>query len=151
MTSFSKKNNEVLMSPLQGQLKRGNKALAQVEVKQVVDESYESVTVTDDEGCFNFPVVTRKKPGGFEVEFTAAQELFYRNESGWIRFWGGVKREPTLNSEARGKDFSLSCNIDIQEESYMIGSSFYHTNCRWGVESDPPIDFDDMFDTEEPN
>ena len=59
MTSFSKKNNEVLMSPLQGQLKRGNKALAQVEVKQVVDESYESVTVTDDEGCFNFPVVTR--------------------------------------------------------------------------------------------
>lgn len=106
--------------------------------KNKVDETY-----TDENGYFEMPAVFQRTVTKFlPQEFVATQELHVEHDQKKYRIWYSVKRDPSENTESRGKPLAVSCELNSEERHFLINRSPMHTLCAWDVEPDPPIDWE---------
>jgi len=113
---------------------------------QKVDE-----TQTDEFGHFSFPAVTERTITKFlPQEFVASQKIVVQYLGKEYVMWTGIKRERHEFVESRGKPLIVTCELNSELSYVNIGSTFIHSLCKWDVESDPPINWDEMgvFDSE---
>lgn len=95
-------------------------------------------TYTDEHGYFEMPAVFQRTVTKFlPQEFVANQDIFvdYMNKN--YRIWSSVKRTPEVNSESRGKDLVVECELNSEETLITVNNSPIFSLCKWNVEPDP--------------
>lgn len=95
-------------------------------------------TYTDENGFFEMPAVFQRSVKKFlPQEFVANQDIFvdYMNKN--YRIWSSVKRTPEENSESRGKDLVVECELNSEETLITVNNSPIFSLCKWNVEPDP--------------
>ena len=70
-------------------------------------------------------------------EFAANQEMVIRYQEKDYRIWSSVKRNPEENSEARGKDLVIECELNSEETLIIVNNSPIFSFYKWDVEPDP--------------
>lgn len=95
-------------------------------------------TYTDENGYFEMPAVFQRTVTKFlPQEFVANQDIFvdYMNKN--YRIWSSVKRTPEVNSESRGKDLVVECELNSEETLITVNNSPIFSLCKWNVEPGP--------------
>lgn len=134
-----------LFSGISGVITKDGKPVANARVVRTADRDGErkDETTTDDNGYFELPpmferTVTKLLP----MEFVVAQEIVVIHEEQKVEIWSSVKRSPEENSESRGNELKVSCELSSEERSFMVNRVPIHTRCVWDVVIDEPIDWD---------
>lgn len=99
---------------------------------------HQDETTTDADGRFHFPEMTERTVAKFlPMEFVASQKVVAFYDDAEIRIWGGVKRTPEANAEAKGEALDVACEL-IAEENYIeVSGGLIYSRCTWDVEPDP--------------
>lgn len=101
-----------------------------------VDETY-----TDENGYFEMPPVFQRTVAKFlPQEFTAKQTINVEYDGNNYVIWRGVKRDPGENTEARGENLVVTCELSNDEDLIIIDGAPIFTLCNWDVEEDKPKD-----------
>ena len=138
-----------LMSAISGQLMRAGQPIKNARVKQSVSRVYnegfvEKETLTDEQGYFEFPAIFEdKKPFVMIPSFSIGQTLTVYEDDEEHDFWIGSKRDGLENTESKGKQLEVLCEMNAEEKNQVfIDESFYLSHCKWNVVSDEdPYDF----------
>lgn len=102
-------------------------------------------TMTDENGYFQFPAMFERTITKFlPQEFVVSQKVVLYFDEQEYEIWWGIKRKPEENIESRGKPLVVNCELSNSNASVMIDASSFHGLCRWDVESDKPIDWDEI-------
>lgn len=94
-------------------------------------------THTDANGYFEFPAVFQRSIAKhLPQEFASNQTIvaFYQDKE--YAMWTGVKRKPEENSEARGKELIVKCELNQEEKLIKVNNSPIFSLCTWDVEPD---------------
>lgn len=111
---------------------------------EVAGSEKEDEAITDDTGRFHFPALyVRSITKYLPQEFVAKQSIQLHHEGKIRKIWHGVKRSPEENTEARGKPLDVACEISDEEQHLWVQGSTFVTLCKWDVEPDPPISWDE--------
>lgn len=129
-----------LFSKISGVITLDGKPVANAKITRTVNLNKDKVdhTYTDDKGYFEMPAVFQRTVTKFlPQEFVANQEIFVRHLDQDYRIWSSVKRTPEENSEARGKDLVVECELNSEETLITVNNSPIFSLCKWNVEPDP--------------
>lgn len=108
--------------------------------KDIVDE-----TTTDEKGFFEFDAQFSRTVTKFlPQEFAAKQVIWVYYQDKEYKMWSGVKRKPEENTEARGKQLVVECELNSEKNVIEINSSPIISLCKWDVQPDEPLDFESM-------
>lgn len=151
--SLSDVGKVCLFSSMSGTVHLDGEPLAGVRLVRVADRDGAKTdeTTTDKNGYFEFPAVYERTISKFlPQEFVARQEITAHYAGEKKEIWWGVKRQMEENSEARGKPLVVTCELNSEEKTVMIGSTSIHSLCVWDVESDPPANWSEegLFDSD---
>ena len=111
-----------LFSAVSGRLMNGDEPVAGATISQSAKlGSTEAVTqtaVTDTDGSFTFPAITRKK--GFSSllpqQFSAGQSMTITADGNTYEGWVYTKLSPEENSENGGQPNNMICDISIEPD-----------------------------------
>lgn len=129
-----------LFSKISGVITLDGKPAANAKVVRTVNLNKDKVdyTQTDENGYFEMPAVFQRTVTKFlPQEFVASQEISVQHLDKNYRIWSGVKRTPEENSEARGKDLIVECELSSEESLITVNNSPIFSLCKWNVEPDP--------------
>jgi len=129
-----------LFSKISGVITLDGKPVANAKITRTVNLNKDKVdhTYTDDKGYFEMPAVFQRTVTKFlPQEFVANQEIVVRHLEKDYRIWSSVKRTPEENSEARGKDLVVECELNSEETLITVNNSPIFSLCKWNVEPDP--------------
>jgi hypothetical protein len=129
-----------LFSKISGVITLDGKPVANAKITRTVNLNKDKVdhTYTDDKGYFEMPAVFQRTVTKFlPQEFVAKQEIVVRHLEKEYRIWSSVKRTPEENSEARGKDLVVECELNGEETLITVNNSPIFSLCKWNVEPDP--------------
>jgi len=136
---------QTLFSEMSGVVNFEGKPAAGVKLVRMVDynkEQYDE-TVTDPNGHFHFPVITRSNFIGMflPMQFVVSQEIkAYRDDVEYF-MWRAVTMDSTENYEARGKPLVVTCELSLEEDIVIaVNRNVIFSRCTWDVEPDPPLD-----------
>jgi len=100
--------------------------------KDIVDE-----TTTDENGGFEFSVkMTRTAAKFLPQEFAVKQVIWVFYQDKEYKIWSGVKRRPEENTESRGKDLVIECELNSERNYIEVNNSPIISLCTWDVEPD---------------
>ena len=100
-------------------------------------------TFTDENGYFAFPPMYERTITKFlPQEFVARQRIVVNYNENSYEVWSGVKGSVNENSESRGKNLVVMCELNSDKKYIWVDGSPYSTLCTWNVEPDPVIDWE---------
>ena len=137
---FSDLGNVCLFSKISGIITLDGKPVANAKITRTVNLNRDKVdhAYTDDKGYFEMPAVFQRYVSKLlPQEFVANQEIFVHYLKKDYRIWSSVKRTPEENSEARGKDLLIECELNSEETLITVNNSPIFSLCKWNVEPDP--------------
>lgn len=129
-----------LFSKISGVITLDGKPVANAKITRTVNLNKDKVdhTYTDEKGYFEMPAVFQRTVTKFlPQEFVANQEIVVRHLDKDYRIWSSVKRTAEENSEARGKDLVVECELNSEETLITVNNSPIFSLCKWNVEPDP--------------
>ena len=137
---------QCLFSEMTGVINFEGKPMAGVKLVRMVDynKAKYDETVTDENGNFHFPVIYRSNIVGMflPMQFVVNQKITAYKDDVEYLVWRATTMNSTENYEARGKPLIVSCELTLEEESYIpIDGNLIYGHCTWDVEPDPPVDF----------
>ena len=117
-----------LFSAVSGRLLNGDQPVAGATISQSAklgsSDAITKTTVTDDDGSFSFPPITRKK--GFSSllpqQFAAGQSMTITVDGESYEGWVYTKMDPAENSENNGQPSNMVC--DISKEPEFAGQTY---------------------------
>ncbi|MFT6985433.1 MAG: hypothetical protein ACJAT7_001242 [Psychromonas sp.] len=116
------------------------------------DKAQYDETVTGENGNFHFPALYRRNIIGkfLPMQFVANQKITaYKDEVEYL-VWEATTMDSTENYEARGKPLVVSCELSLEEASYIkVNGNLIYSHCTWDVKPDPPSDRSSFFVHEE--
>lgn len=139
-------------SEVSGYLLKNGQPLGNSKITRITDWQGEVVdsVITDAEGYFQMPAVyERKAIGVLPSQFSAKQLLKVDVDGQAIKFWSGVKMNKSENSEAKGQELVISCDLAREESVVSVDGQPFVTLCEWNVTPDAPITADDFFTTDD--
>lgn len=132
-----------LFSKISGVITLDGEPAANAHIVRTVNLSRDKVdeTYTDENGYFEMPAVFQRTVTKFlPQEFTAKQTVVVHYEGEKYTIWRGVKRDPSENTEARGKDLQVACELTSEENLTIVDDAPIFSLCKWDVESDKEMD-----------
>ena len=142
-----------LFSEMTGVVNFEGKPAAGVKLVRMVDYNkpqYDE-TVTDENGNFHFPAIYRSNIIGkfLPMQFVVNQKITAVKNDVEYLVWEATTMDSTANYEARGKPLVVSCELSLEEASYIkVNRNFIYSHCKWDVEPDQPLD-SSRFDVED--
>lgn len=104
--------------------------------KPITDE-----TTTDENGYFEFDAIFERSVTKFlPQEFVANQEIIVHYKGNEYDIWSAVKRSPEENTESKGKELNVRCELSDEKTMIMVNRSPISSRCTWDVEPDPKRD-----------
>jgi len=128
-----------LFSKMTGVIKLDGKPVANAKLIRSVNKSGKKVdeTITNEKGEFEFPAIFERTITKFlPQEFVVKQEIFVQYNHKEYKIWAGVKRGPEENTEARGKDLVVDCELNSEKKFIEVDGSPIISLCTWNVEPD---------------
>lgn len=132
-----------LFSKISGVITLNGNPAANAHIVRTVNLSRNKVdeTTTDANGYFEMPAVFQRTLTKFlPQEFTAKQEVAVHYEGKEYKIWRGVKRDPSENSEARGDDLKVTCELSNEEDLIIVNGAPIFSLCEWNVQPDEKKD-----------
>jgi len=143
---------QTLFSEMSGVVNFEGKPAACVKLVRMVEynnkKQYDE-TVTDPNGHFHFPVITRSNLIGkfLPMQFVVNQKIIAYKDDVQYLVWETTTMNSTANYEARGNALVVQCNLSLEAPEYIIiNRNFIYSHCTWNVEPDPPEDMSLYFD-----
>lgn len=136
-----------LFSPISGTITLNGKPVVNARLVRTGDRDGPRVdeTVTNELGYFEFPaMVERTITKLLPMEFVASQKIVVSHGGKDYEIWSSIKRNPDENTESRGKPLVVTCELNSEERSILIDRVPIHSLCRWDVEPDAPVDWDEL-------
>ena len=145
---------QCLFSEMTGVINFEGKPAAGVKLVRMVDynKAKYDETITDENGNFHFPVIYRSNIIGMflPMQFVVNQKITAYKDDVEYLVWEATTMNSTANYEARGKPLVVSCELSLEEESYIkINGALIYGHCTWDVEPDPPVDFSIYYDDDD--
>lgn len=111
-----------LFSAVSGHVMKGDQPVAGATISQSAklgsSDAVTQTTVTDADGSFSFPPITRKK--GFSSllpqQFAAGQSMTITVDEQSYEGWVYTKLDPAENSENSGQPINMVCDISIEPD-----------------------------------
>lgn len=92
---------------------------------------------TDENGYFEMPAIFERTITKFlPQEFVAKQVIVVNYNDQKFDIWSGVKRTPEENSEARGKNLVVSCELTHEKNLKQVNNNPIISRCTWAAEPD---------------
>jgi hypothetical protein len=97
--------------------------------KSIVDE-----ITTDENGYFSLPDMyqSASEAGGL-VKFVIFQTIQVTYQGKKYDIWDGAKYDGNKNSESRGRELNVKCELSDSTEYKAVNGNNYYTNCMWDV------------------
>jgi hypothetical protein len=137
--TFADSGKACLFSKISGIITLEGKPVANAKITRTVNLNKDKVdfAYTDENGYFQMPAVFQRSISTLlPQEFAANQEIVVRYQEKDYRIWSSVKRTPEENSEARGKDLVIECELNSEETLITVNNSPIFSLCKWNVEPD---------------
>lgn len=128
-----------LFSSMRGVINLNGEPVAHAKVMRTVDLSGAETdeTSTDEKGNFKFPAIFKRTLSKhLPQEFSASQLIVVQYQGKEYPLWSAVKRKPEENSESRGKDLVVACELSSEEKMIKVNNSPIFSVCTWDVEPD---------------
>lgn len=128
-----------LFSKMSGVIKVDSIPVSGLKLIRAVDYSglKSDETATNSEGYFEFPVIyDRSIKKLLPQEFSVSQSIVAEYEGKEYKIWTAVKRIPDENSESRGKELIVECELNQEERLIKVNNSPIFSLCVWDVEPD---------------
>lgn len=123
-----------VFSKVSAQLTLNGEPLANVPVIRRWEwhKEHEDRTTTNASGYFLFPAVFELSLTRFlPMELVIGQGLYVVVDGEERQFWSNAKRHPEENSELRGRQMILLCELSNKEKVYRDFGSILSTVCTW--------------------
>lgn len=145
---------QCLFSGMTGIINFEGKPAAGVKLVRMVDynKAQYDETITDENGNFNFPTIYRNNIAGvfLPTQFVVNQKISAFKDGVEYLVWEATTMDSTENYEARGNPLVVTCELSLEEESYIkINRNLIYGHCKWDVEPDAPVDMSIYFDVED--
>lgn len=93
--------------------------------------------VTDENGYFELPAVIEANLSAEQIaDFSVGQEILVEYQGRRYTLWSAVKSDPRENSEARGQELEVRCDMAGLNQLVQVDGHPIFTPCRWDVETD---------------